>query len=84
MKPSDQAAAIGAFKPVAKTDKADATTRAAREIIDRERADRDAKTARLRALRLAKEASDAIEVKVKPAPKKAAASVATPKRRKAS
>jgi hypothetical protein len=44
-----------AFKPEAK---GDATTRAARAIIDGEIAQRDAKTARLRAARLAKEAED--------------------------
>lgn len=44
-----------AFKPEAK---GDATTRAARAIIDGEIAQRDAKTARLRAARLEKEAAD--------------------------
>jgi hypothetical protein len=39
--------------------KGDATTRAAREIIARETAERDAKTARLRALRLAREQEEA-------------------------
>jgi hypothetical protein len=38
--------------------KGDATTRAARAIIDREVADRDAKTARLKIARLAKEAEE--------------------------
>ena len=54
-----QAAAIGGLKS-AKVDKGDATTRAARDIIAREMAAREAKTARLRALRLAKEAEDRI------------------------
>lgn len=49
--------------------KGDATTRAAREIIDREIAARDAQTARLRALRLAKEREDALAAEAVP-PKK--------------
>lgn len=84
----DKVAASGAFKPPAKADKADATTRAAREIIDRQTAERDAKTARLRALRLAKEAEDdaakaAEPPKKAPAAKKAAADKPAAKPRKA-
>lgn len=45
-------APIGAAKWTAKHD---ATTKAAMDIIERERAERDAKTARLKAARLAKE-----------------------------
>lgn len=50
-------AADTGIKPAKPTsaEKGDATTRAARDIIERERAARDANTARLRALRLAKE-----------------------------
>ena len=46
------------FKPSKIEAKGDATTRAARAIIDKETDARDAKTARLKAARLAKEASD--------------------------
>lgn len=53
--------ASGVFKQTPRADKADATTRAARDIIARETAERDAKTKRLRALRLAKEAADTAE-----------------------
>lgn len=45
--------------PSKAVDKGDATTRAAREIVRQEVAARDAKTARLKALRLAKEAETA-------------------------
>jgi len=49
----------GVFKPAAPRpdEKRDATTRAARVIIDREAAVRQAKTERLRAARLAREAT---------------------------
>ena len=59
----------GIFKPTpSRTEaKSDATTRAAREIIDSEAAARIAKTERLRAARLAREAVET----PKPAPKKA-------------
>lgn len=50
--------------------KGEETTRVAREIIDRETAARDAKTERLKALRLAKEREDAESAAVAPAPKK--------------
>lgn len=46
---------VGAAKWTAKHD---ATTRAATEIIERERIEREAKTARLRAARLARETCD--------------------------
>ena len=46
-------------KPLTKTAKLDATTDAAYEIIDRQVADRDKKTAKLKALRLAREAEAA-------------------------
>jgi hypothetical protein len=42
-----------------------------RQIIDKERAATDAKTARLRALRLAKEAEDAARAAANPPPPKA-------------
>ncbi len=63
------------FKPSRGEVKGDATTRAAREIIDRERAERDAKTERLRTARLAKEAADeeAARLAPPPAPRRAAA-----------
>lgn len=68
----EKTVASGVFKQSPKADKADATTRAAREIIARETAERDAKTKRLRALRLAKEAADdAAEAEAAPAAKKA-------------
>ena len=51
--------------------KGDATTAAARAIIDRETAEREAKTARLRRARLAKEAADK-EAAPAPAPRKSA------------
>jgi hypothetical protein len=49
----------GVFKPSPSRHEAatDATTRAAREIIDSEKAARNAKTERLRTARLAREAS---------------------------
>ena len=55
------------------SEKVDATTRIAREIILQETAARDAKTARLKALRLAKEAETAAAIVVDAAPKKARA-----------
>lgn len=45
-------------KPSRHETKADATTRAAREIIDHETSAREAKTARLRAARLAVQATE--------------------------
>lgn len=63
----------------AKLDKADQTTRVAREMMDNETNAREKKTARLRELRLAKEAEDAAAAALeepkaaKPARKKAAA-----------
>ncbi len=50
----------GAFKPALSTAEAkgDASTRAARAIVSQQTAERDAKTARLKAARLAKEAAD--------------------------
>ncbi|GLK77489.1 hypothetical protein GCM10008171_27430 [Methylopila jiangsuensis] len=56
------------FKPSKAEVKGDATTRAARAIIDQETARRDAKTARLREARLAR---DAAEQAAAPAPKAA-------------
>jgi len=53
-------------KPSKQEAKADATTRAAREILDSEVSRREAKTERLRLARLAKEA----EAAPAPAPKK--------------
>ncbi|WP_245418850.1 hypothetical protein [Mesorhizobium sp. WSM3864] len=44
-------------KPTARESKGDATTQAAREIMDKETADRESKTQRLRLARLAKEAA---------------------------
>ncbi len=68
------AAAAAVFPASAKADKGDATTRAARAIIERETADRNAKTARLKALRLAKEAEAVpADAQKKPAAKKAKA-----------
>ncbi|HVI27761.1 hypothetical protein [Hansschlegelia sp.] len=66
------------FKPSRGEVKGDATTRAAREIIDRERTERDAKTERLRTARLAKEAADeeAARLAPPPAPRRAAKSPA--------
>lgn len=52
--------------------KADQTTEIARQIAEKEAGDRAAKTERLRALRLEKEAAEA-EKKAAPAPKKAPA-----------
>lgn len=46
-------------------EKGDATTRAAREIIERERAARDANTARLKALRLARDNETTVDVPAK-------------------
>ncbi|PZQ15786.1 MAG: hypothetical protein DI565_08055 [Ancylobacter novellus] len=66
--------------PSRAADKGDATTRAAREIIRQEVAARDAKTARLKALRLAKEAEVAAQPP-KAAPERA--SSAKPAARKA-
>jgi hypothetical protein len=49
----------GVFKPASRPEeKVDATTKAARDIIDGEAAARDAKTERLRTARLAKEAME--------------------------
>jgi hypothetical protein len=48
-------------KPLNKTAKLDATTDAAYEIIDKQVLDRERKTARLRAMRLAKEAEKSPE-----------------------
>ncbi|GLK67837.1 hypothetical protein [Hansschlegelia plantiphila] len=63
---SDQA--IGRTGKLFAASKADETTRSAREIIDRETAARDAKTARLRLARLEKEKADA-KAAMKPKPK---------------
>ncbi|MAU59855.1 MAG: hypothetical protein CMI62_03880 [Parvibaculum sp.] len=52
--------------------KADQTTEIARQIAEKEAGDRAAKTERLRALRLEKEAAEAAEKAAAPAPKKKA------------
>lgn len=61
----DQASVVAALQPKSSRQetKADATTRAAWEIIDNEASAREAKTLRLRAARLAQE-----EAAAKPAP----------------
>ncbi|MFD1702390.1 hypothetical protein ACFSCV_05160 [Methylopila henanensis] len=56
------------FKPSKSEAKGDATTRAARAIIDQEKAKEDAKTARLRAARLAKEAAESEAAAAAPKP----------------
>ncbi|MFD1331615.1 hypothetical protein ACFQ4O_06330 [Methylopila musalis] len=57
------------FKPSKAEAKGDATTRAARAIIDQETARRDAKTERLKAARLARdEAEQAAAAQAAPAP----------------
>lgn len=63
--------ADGIFKTAAsvRAAKSDATTTAAREIIDKEVADRNAKTERLRAARLAQEGGEAVSAAAKPAKK---------------
>ncbi len=64
-------------KPSKQEAKADATTRAAREILDGEIARREAKTERLRLARLAKEAEiAAMPAPAKPAPRKKTAKAA--------
>jgi len=62
----------GVFKPAASRpeEKGDATTRAARDIMDGEAAARDAKTERLRTARLAKEAMEPVPVVKKTAKKR--------------
>jgi hypothetical protein len=77
----DKSKAAGLFKAAPAEAKGDATTRVVRDIIAREIADRDAKTDRLRKLRLAKEAADAataaaVPEKPKRAPAKRKAKVA--------
>jgi hypothetical protein len=68
MMTDDAAAEIFKAKPTRLEAKGDATTRVAREMIDAEANHREAKTARLRAERLAREAA---EIAAPPAPKKA-------------
>jgi hypothetical protein len=80
MSNKSSAAATAVFG-VPKADKGDATTRAARAIIDQETASRDAKTARLRAARLARDAELAAVEAQKPAVLKKAA--AKPRKRAA-
>ncbi|RUX06097.1 hypothetical protein EOA30_10980 [Mesorhizobium sp. M8A.F.Ca.ET.059.01.1.1] len=53
-------------KPTVRENKGDATTQAARDIMDKETADRESKTQRLKLARLAKEAAEPV---VLPKPK---------------
>lgn len=66
------------FKPhLSKTEsKAEQVSRIAKSMIEQEIASRDAKTARLRAARLAREAAEAVPEKAAPRPARAA----TPRR----
>lgn len=70
---ANQSKANAVFKPTPAQVKGDATTRAARAIIDQEASARDAKTARLREARLARDAALEAEPKAAPAPKRPAA-----------
>lgn len=70
------------FRPSKAESKAESTTKIAREIIGAEVAERDAKTARLRAARAERDASEAAQ---KPAPgpkKRASAKSKTPSKSK--
>jgi|CXWK01.1.fsa_nt_gi hypothetical protein len=60
------AAATAAFKPNRQESKAQITDATARAIIDTEAAKRDAKTAKLRAARLAQEQADAEKAAAEP------------------
>ncbi|MGN6772845.1 MAG: hypothetical protein ACTHJQ_23805 [Rhizobiaceae bacterium] len=59
-------------KPTASEKKGDVTTRAAQAIMHEEASARDAKTERLRAARLAREATEGPQVQKIPAKKKSA------------
>jgi hypothetical protein len=55
-------------KPTVRESKGDATTQAARDIMDKETAERESKTQRLKLARLAKEAAEPVAL---PKPKRA-------------